>query len=474
MRSIYCRGLFDFCHIDADQNKWQSITNLLRVMDEKIFFESRTKESRIDNRMKIFTLLMSLLFMVSCSSEQPIVQFDDNQAGLWKIENDQNQLTDENYIEAGKGFDVKELGENFNGTVVSRHRNGKISDISTYENSNVVFREEFDEAGQLQRKYESREGGYILSLYENNLISSSQSVNKDASIKTIYQNGIISSEFIIKDALHIQKKYDKDGKLDFVLSSREGDNKIFYQQFDKEENLSFAYHYYNANGEQIYDGTYTEYFPNGNIKIIQEFVENEMTGNITIFNENGGILLKCSNYENSNNGLCNTYHHNGQMESKYEFENNNVLMHNGRSTSWYENGNFRKVGIIRNDKLIGKHINYYENGNIKEEIIYNNDGIIDGVYKLYYENGELKYIINYINGNKEGLFRQYFENGSISYEMYYKNDKLHGKYVQYYPGGGVRQEGFYRDDMKDGVFITRNYQGRITDTTVYNNGVPIK
>ena len=74
--------------------------------------------------MRYLILLISLIFLVSCSSGRPTVYVVDYQVKPIDIEpikeakSLKESLEHEDYTEVKDDFDIKELGESFNGTVV--------------------------------------------------------------------------------------------------------------------------------------------------------------------------------------------------------------------------------------------------------------------------------------------------------------------------------------------------------------------
>ena len=86
--------------------------------------------------MRYLILLINLIFLVSCSSGRPIVHVVDDQVKPIEIEpckelqSLKESLEHEDYTEVKDDFDIKELGESFNGTVVVKHPNGKIKLVS--------------------------------------------------------------------------------------------------------------------------------------------------------------------------------------------------------------------------------------------------------------------------------------------------------------------------------------------------------
>lgn len=196
--------------------------------------------------MRYLILLISLIFIASCSFERPIVHMVDDQVKPFEIEpcNELNSLKEslehEDYTEVKDDFDIAELGESFNGTVVVKHPDGKIKLIRKLVNGKVVISESFD---------------------ENGIISYSTHIKENHTHMENYKSGIISTENITHKNLLIDKDYNDIGELDHIIVYMEG-GKICCQDFEN-GNLLEEYYYYIAKGELILNGTYTKFYPKG-------------------------------------------------------------------------------------------------------------------------------------------------------------------------------------------------------------------
>ena len=196
--------------------------------------------------MRYLILLISLIFLVSCSSGRSTVHVVDYQVKPIDMEpakeakSLKESLEHEDYKEVKDDFDIKELGESFSGTVVVKHPNGKIKLIRKLVNGKVVKSESFD---------------------GNGIISDSTHISEDLTHLKNYKNGIISTEKISLKNLLIDKEYDDNGELDYIIVYMEG-GKICCKDFEN-GNLLEEYYYHISKGELILNGTYTKFYPKG-------------------------------------------------------------------------------------------------------------------------------------------------------------------------------------------------------------------
>ena len=152
--------------------------------------------------MRYLILLISLIFLVSCSSGMTTIHVTDYQVKPIDMEPVKEEkslkesLEHEDYTEVNDNFDIKGLSESFNGTLVVKHPNGKIKLIRKLVNGKVVKSESFD---------------------ENGIISYSTHIKEDLTHLKNYKNGIISTENISHKNLQIDKDYNDNGELEYIL-----------------------------------------------------------------------------------------------------------------------------------------------------------------------------------------------------------------------------------------------------------------
>ena len=232
--------------------------------------------------MRYLILLISLIFLVSCSSGRPTVHVVDDQVKPIEIEpvKEVKSLKDspeqEDYTEVKDDFDIKELGESFNGTVVVKHLNGKIKLVRKLVNGKVVKSEFFD---------------------ENGIISYSTHIKEDDIHLKNYKNGIISTEHISHKNLLIDKDYNDNGELDYIIFYMEG-GKICCQDFEN-GNLLEEYYYHISKGELILNGTYTKFYPKGGPIRLEGYYNNGKKDGVFIFRDNDGNIIDTTMYKDN-------------------------------------------------------------------------------------------------------------------------------------------------------------------------------
>ena len=114
------------------------------------------------------------------------------------------------------------------------------------------------------------------------------------------------------------------------------------------------------------------------------------------------------------------YYPNGQVHIVENYINN---QYNGPYQSFYESGAPKQFGTFKNGQFEGELKSYYlePSGQLKEVIQLAN-GVENGNVKQYYSNGQLESEGSYLNGLKDGAFKEYHENGNLSAEGKYQDD----------------------------------------------------
>ena len=163
-------------------------------------------------------------------------------------------------------------------------------------------------------------------------------------------------------------------------------------------------------------GTFKYYYPNGKLKSVSEFVTGVSRVNVTTYHENGNVASK---------GTFINQQKDGQWQY---FSEKNVLL----SEENYKLG-----------KKNGKFVTYSVDGNKLKEEQYADDQL-NGECKSYYEKEEIFTVSHYING------------------------KLNGEWVTYYPGTIISQKGVYYNGLRTGAWDTYDSQGQIRVTEEFD------
>lgn len=170
-----------------------------------------------------------------------------------------------------------------------------------------------------------------------------------------------------------------------------------------------------------------------------------------------------------------TWYSNGKVKS-------NLIYSNGALTSgisWYENGAIKSVTKTHSDSTITS--TYFGSGRLQSLIIYKHEVPIYSIY--YCENGT---VVSEVKMGTDYKYIERFCDSSLSVVAYMNRDGyLIGNYRKYHSNGRLAISGQFKTTIEEGDILTAshgglgvkcgkwkyyNYEGKKTDTVLYQNG----
>jgi len=428
--------------------------------------EGNRKNYELDSTWKFYNDKGSLILEVNYK--------EGKKTGLKKIVK-KDGIVDEYYVD-----DVKQ------GLTSYYYPDGKIKQTINY----VDGREQ-----GLSKEFSEDSVIITLTTYKNGFIIDKESINrrdknnlKQNLWKEFYGNGNVKWEGTYRNDKKngYFKEYSPDGNL--LNTTKYIDDEL---QKDVQELTSYDIK--------------TEYYPNGNPKIIASY--------------NNGVL----------EGIRRDYDMNGKIIKSVIYDSGIMIgsgivdekgFKQGPWKEFYETGELKGEGQYKDGKKIGLWKFYYKNGNIEETGVYVKGENPDGDWKWYFDNGKLLREQNYTEGLEEGALIEYSDSGTIiskgayvegleegawiydygdereegsykegrrigEWKYYYTNGELKfvgkfiddtpdGKHIYYWDNGNLQEEGKYIMGKKDGDWRTYNYDGSLFMTTFFRNGVEVK
>ena len=116
-----------------------------------------------------------------------------------------------------------------------------------------------------------------------------------------------------------------------------------------------------------------------------------------------------------------------------------------------------------------KEIKYYENGNVKSEG-YIKDGQANGLFRHYYENGQLKSEIPWVDGRINGTVLEYGIDGSLNSRRIFQNDKMNGQAFFYNDSAKISLMETYSEGKKMDLFEKYYSDGTVFEKGKVKNG----
>ncbi len=318
--------------------------------------------------------------------------------------------------------------------------------------------------------------------------------------KFYYDNGVLSSEGIIKngkpDGYWIN--YFENG-----LIKSEGNRKNYL--------LDSTWIFYNEKGNFLTKINYKNGLKNGlkiqygdscNI-ILEEYFENDVKQQLTInyFDIKNKIkwkeqpfvdgLEEGTGYEYAQDGRIITIFNNKKgtfigKESINRIDKNNLKQ--GLWKTFYDNRKIKTESTFKNDLLNGYYKEYDKKGKLLNAVLYINgvaqqfaDELADlSLKKEYFNNGKLrKESLLDVNGKEHGLVKYYNEEGSLAYSENYfhgillskglidDKEQKQGDWEEYYVDGQLKSKGKYIDGKKIDEWVYYFNNGKIEQKGKY-------
>lgn len=183
---------------------------------------------------------------------------------------------------------------------------------------------------------------------------------------------------------------------------------------------------------QVKEGEYKEYFPNGNVSKISNYKNNKLDGNVKIYYVDGELYKTC-NYKDNNleneyktytKLNINTFYTLCGLDFSKLFQDNSILItthYRSNETRYYKNNIYNNKSILIKKELI--------NNNNKEFHYYNIIKEMMNIEKVLQFLKEYIFIKLKIRDNEEYYFHF---NGCILMISNYKYNQMNNYYVKVY------------------------------------------
>lgn len=198
------------------------------------------------------------------------------------------------------------------------------------------------------------------------------------------------------------------------------------------------------------DGSYKEFYENGNLKVEGNFKEGKQHGSYKKYYSNGEIHIKGSYKDGELDGVRKTYYKNGELEKKEKYKAGKL---HGSFKSYYENGELNVKTSYTNDTLDGDYEKYDDKGQLRIDASLKK-GLLTGSYKEYYSNGKSKIETEFKDGQMvDGQYRSYYDNGKKKVFSTIKNEALNGPFEAYSKNGTLMAKG----EFENGQFVHKEF-----------------
>jgi antitoxin component YwqK of YwqJK toxin-antitoxin module len=194
------------------------------------------------------------------------------------------------------------------------------------------------------------------------------------------------------------------------------------------------------------------------------------------------LKIEYSTFKGKAHGSYTEYYENGKIKMIQNYQHG--ILH-GPVVSYYESGHLSIEMTLQNNKRNGIYKDYYPNGSLKIIVNYVNEKR-EGIYKDYYpgpENGvgKLKVIVNCVNGFFHGIYKSYYDvlegteaiqdengiHGVLKEECNDYQGKIHGILKRYFPNGKLKEQIIMNYGIPRGISKIYNSDGEIIETKNY-------
>lgn len=311
-----------------------------------------------------------------------------------------------------------------------------------------------------------------------NALLAQDTIAKDGYQRFYYQNGILSSEGMMRDGKPdgYWKAWFENGKL-----KSEGNRKDFQ--------LDSLWKFYNENGSTVLEITYkngkkngpkTSYLDKETVK--ENFVSDVKEGWTRYYRTDGTLRLEIPFVKGLEQGTGKEYDTEGNIITITEYKRGFITdrmkvnrrdkngLRQGVWVTFWPNGKIRQDGTYRDDKKNGYFKDYAENGDLIRVTKYVEDIAQPDaaeVTKLqvineYYPDGKIKTTTMYRNGVEEGVKREFRPDGTVERSVEYhagavigegavlEDGSRDGPWKEFYSDGSLRAEGKYENGKRTG------------------------
>lgn len=213
-------------------------------------------------------------------------------------------------------------------------------------------------------------------------------------------------------------------------------------------------------------GTYREYYENGQIKKEEHFLDNLLHGYYREFDGRGELVM-AMRYER------------GGIVEEIDEDLRELL---DMKSTYDRQGRLVFTGGYKEGIAVGIHRFYDTLGIVENAYLYNElgqktgEGVIDeqgrkiGSWAEYYPEGELRLKGSYLDNRKSGSWTYYFINGGIEQKGRFERGRFQGLWIWYYSNGNTWREESYFNGREDGFFIEYDRRGMILAKGDYISG----
>ena len=270
--------------------------------------------------------------------------------------------------------------------------------------------------------------------------------------------------------------YFPNGKIKQTIPYNENKIDGLSKEFDQEGNIITLLEYNNdrlitrerinrTDSKGLKQGTWKEFYSNGNLKKEENYKDNLLHGYYREYNNNGQIIFTLL-YENG--AIVESANENDiEINIVNRYDEENRLVYSGPYRNDVPVGVHREFGI---DGEVVRSFLYNDNGLLLSEGIVDASGNRNGIWKDYYPDGSLMSEGQYTNTLRSGIWKFYNNRGNLEQTGSYYFGRPDGTWRWYYENNAILREEEYYRGQRDGSYVEYSITGKIIVKVQYIDG----
>ena len=378
--------------------------------------------------------------------------------------------------------------ELFTGPYKIFYENGGVSEEAVYKKGVLDGPyKAYYESGQLKERAgysNGKQDGPYEDYYENGKMSE----------KGVYNNGEREELNEYTEAGRMYKSIGMKNNVPVNIKYTDEDNKVVYEQEDKNGIYSYPIYYANGNksadmkiSEKGYrDGLITFYFSTGAKSGVMNYKDGSQDGATTTYYKDGNKRTEENYVDNKKDGYFKNYYANGQVEEEGWYKDDKKQ---GVWRSYYSNGKQKDEKYYLNDNVNGYDKEYNTGGELTDKylfdynalaglVCYDTDGTladslyhspVNGTFRYSHSRHggkDLEYSIRY--GNLQGPIVTKFVTGAVKCKEHFSNGLKDSASTTWFPDGTVNSKGTFLAGDKVGQWQYYNEAGELVKEEYYS------
>lgn len=215
------------------------------------------------------------------------------------------------------------------------------------------------------------------------------------------------------------------------------------------------------------NGLFQEFYPDGKIRIINNFKEGISDGEFYQFFNNGEIEISGQYLNGKKHGEWSEFYPDGTKKSTYVYS---FGLLSWDAFSYFPDGKLQWKLPYRQGELDGEYSFYYSSGILEERGNYKS-GSREGEFIQFFPDSTRKSQGEFLEGKQTGIWKSWNQKGELIFEGEFKNGEADGEWIEQvdiYPE--YYRKGAYKAGLKEGEWNLVNSEGEVMQTEFYEKG----